>query len=216
LCWRDDERETTLGDDYRRGVRFAELNNDAVLSGSAYETVKDGSDTVVFFGNASDHVRFHNELRAPDFGVSFDVPHPLTEGCSNRGVMEPLRADLRESVNTVPSGGSKAVDLSSEGSLPSPTVLSLHNEAMALADEADAANRARAFEKAADLYDAAWKKESAAWSLALTLGADRVTREVLKESADALYQCGRDAHERFMNGGIKVMPAVQPLEDDDD
>lgn len=71
-------------------------------------------------------VRFRNELRASDFGVSADTPHPLTEGTFNRGVMEPLRADLRESVNTVPSGGNEdlppshiPVSLSSEGSIPS-------------------------------------------------------------------------------------------------
>lgn len=166
-------------------------------------------------------VTFYNELRAPNFGVSSDAPHPLMEGNSNSGVMEPLRADLRESVNTVPSGGCeiavshKPVIHSSEGSIPSPTVKSLHDAAMALADDAMEAERAREFDKAMYLYHDAWKKERDAWVLADRLNADDVTRTVLKESAGYLYQNMNDALNKHRNGGIKVMSSVQPLENDD-
>jgi hypothetical protein len=193
----------------------------------------------LFAGYAASKVTFGNEMRgyfpfdpipsemivcATDFGVSFDAPYHLMAGDSNSGVMEPLRADPRESVNTAPSSGCEIdrshepVIHSGEGSIPSPkikTVEILHSEAMALCDEADVANRARDFDKAADLYEASWKKESDAWLLATGLGADRVTCDVLKKSKDALYQNSCDAHERFMNCGIKVMPAVQPMENDD-
>jgi hypothetical protein len=166
-------------------------------------------------------VTFYNELRAPNFGVSSDAPHPLMEGNSNSGVMEPLRADLRESVNTVPSGGCeidpshKPVIHSSEGSIPSPTVKSLHDAAMALADEAMAAERRKDFFAAMYLYHDAWKKERDAWVLADRLNADDITRTVLKESAGYLYQNMNDALNKHRNGGIKVMPSVQPLENDE-